>query len=575
MTGNFLVLLGGIGLFLFGMHTMTEGLRTLASTQARQVLGRFTHRPLSGAVTGALATAAVQSSSATMVTTVGFVGAGLLSFSQALGILYGASIGTTITGWMVLLLGFKLQLTTAALPLLFLSALVRVLARGRVARIAATLAGLSLVFLGIDMMQDGMAAYEDRLTPDSFPPPTLTGRLQLLGIGVIVTLVTQSSSAGVVGTLVLLGTGAVSFEQAAAMVIGMHIGTSFTAMLAAVGGSLAVRQTALANVIYHVATGLVALALIDLGAAVLLHRVAGGDAQIVLVAFHTGFNLAGAAVMLPLTRQFAGLVEWMVPAPVVPRPSDRLDPRLLSDPGAAMDAAAAVARESAERLFITLAEALGPGSDPAPLAHTREITAETLDALQDYLSRITIEDGQEGRLIRFDALLHLLDHLRRLLYRAGQGARLRTAARDPKLHRQVKLMRGLLIRFAEAQPAAAAAAAAASADTPTEQPEGPTPERRPLAQRLARLEGRLGLLEARMRHVMLRRPPHVVGMTAAELFLLTDALRWMRRTARHAERIVHYQSLAVDAVTHEDLGDEATLPPSENETTPDLASRVE
>jgi phosphate:Na+ symporter len=546
MTSSLLTLLGGIGLFLFGMYTMTDALKNLAGQRSRQILAGFTRRPLSGAVTGALTTAAVQSSTATMLTTVGFVGAGLLSFPQALGILYGASIGTTITGWMVLLLGFKLQLTTAALPALFVAALVRVLTQGQMARAAMALAGLSLVFLGIDLMQDALAGYEYDLSPQSFPAATLAGRLQLVGIGVLVTLVTQSSSAGVVGTLVLLGGGAVNFEQAAAMVIGMHIGTTFTALLASVGGALAVRQTAVANLIYHVVSGVLAFFLIDAAAVLLAQGISGGDSQIGLVAFHTGFNLAGTAVMLPLTTRFAGLIEWLVPDRGEAPPAARLDRRLLADAGAALDTAAAVLRDLTDDLFAALAGAMWPGSDHARLAAARERVAGALDDLQDFLSRITIDEDRTALLQRYDAVLHQLDHLRRLHFRAGQGARLRHALAERSLRRHVAVLRGRLRQHLSGATDAAM-----------------------LAGKLARLERRLGVLEARMRHITLRRPPHLLGMTAAELFILTDAIRWMRRSTSHTQRILHYRAMAQElSAAHGHGTGENSQRPAEPETPP-------
>ena len=153
MDAGILTLLGGIGLFLFGMHSMTGALRGLAAGAVRTGLARFTRTPLSGTLTGAVATATIQSSSATMVTVVGFVGAGLLTFPQALGVIFGAGIGTTFTGWMVLFLGFRLPLSAAALPALFFASLAVLLAGGQVARVAQAVAGLALVFIGLDFMQ--------------------------------------------------------------------------------------------------------------------------------------------------------------------------------------------------------------------------------------------------------------------------------------------------------------------------------------------------------------------------------------------------------------------------------------
>ena len=532
MTNTLITLLGGIGLFLLGMHMMTDALKRLASRRARQSLARFTKRPLSGAVTGALTTAAVQSSTATMVTTVGFVGAGLITFQQALGILYGASIGTTVTGWIVLLAGFRLQLTAAAMPLLFLAVLVHLFARGTMARVALSLAGLALVFLGIDMMQDGLEGYEDQLTPQSFPPATTIGRLQLVGIGILVTVITQSSSAGVAGTLVLLGTGAVTFEQAAAMVIGMHIGTTSTPLLAAIGGSPAMRQTAVANVIYHLVTGLLALAFIDLGARLVAGPVLDGDRQLGLVIFHTGFNLIGTAVMLPLTARFAAAMLWLMPEMAAARPTARLDRALLSDPGAALDTAGSVLRDLAAELFGALSDTLAAGTDHGALARARERIGIDIEPLEEFLSHITVDAGNERQLTRYNALLHQLDHLRRLHFRCGQGARIRTAVGEPSLRRHIALLRATLRAHGAGKEDA---------------------ERR--AARLDRLERRLGLLEARTRHLTRSRPPHVLGRTPTELFQLADALRWMRRSTRHAERIITYQGEAHDPVGGPDPAD--------------------
>lgn len=525
MTNTLITLLGGIGLFLLGMHMMTDALKRLASRQARQSLARFTTRPVSGALTGALTTAAVQSSTATMVTTVGFVGAGLVTFQQALGILYGASIGTTITGWIVLFAGFRLQLTVAAMPLLLVAVLVRLFAHGTVARVASSLSGLALVFLGIDMMQDGLQGYEDRLTPENFPPANLAGRLQLVGIGFLVTVVTQSSSAGVAGTLVLLGSGAVTFEQAAAIVIGMHIGTTSTPLLAAIGGSPAMRQTAVANVIYHLVTGLLALAFIDMGAGFVASPVLNGDRQLGLVIFHTGFNLVGTAVMLPLTAHFARAMLWLMPERFAMRPTARLDRTLLSDPGAALDTAGSVLRDLATEILGALSGAMRAGEDHAALAHARERIALDMEPLEGFLSQITVDAGNEQQLRRYNALLHQLDHLRRLHFRCGQGARIRTAAAESTLRRHVVLLRATLEAHARGEKGA---------------------EKR--AARLDRLQRRLGILEARTRHLTRHRPPHVLGRTPSEIFQLTDALRWMRRSTLHAERIITYQGEAYDPI---------------------------
>jgi phosphate:Na+ symporter len=183
--------LGGLGLFLFGMVILTEGLRSLAGRSLRLALCRFTRSPATGALTGAVTTAVVQSSSATTVAAVGFVGAGLITFPQSLGIIFGANIGTTITGWLVALIGFKLSLGTAVLPVVLAGALLYLFGNRRWRHIGYALAGFGLIFVGITALQAGMESLRDIVTPESFPANTTFGRLQLVAIGIGITIITQ------------------------------------------------------------------------------------------------------------------------------------------------------------------------------------------------------------------------------------------------------------------------------------------------------------------------------------------------------------------------------------------------
>ena len=155
---------------MFGVRSLTDGLRRLASARARTALAGLTRTPLRAVVAGTPATAAIQSSSAATAITIGLVGAGPIGLTQSVGIVLGANLGTTLTGWVVVLVGFKLKLGLAALPLIFAGSLVRLLARGNAAGAAPAATGFGLLFLGLDMMQAGLAGFEGRLTPESFPP---------------------------------------------------------------------------------------------------------------------------------------------------------------------------------------------------------------------------------------------------------------------------------------------------------------------------------------------------------------------------------------------------------------------
>jgi phosphate:Na+ symporter len=151
------------------MIVMTDGLRALAGNAMRTALMRFTRTPLSGAITGAVTTAILQSSSATTVATVGFVGAGLISFSAALGIIFGANVGTTVTGWLVAILGVKLKLGTVILPLIFIGTSLKLFAQERVARLGYAIAGFGLIFVGITTLQEAMGGLQGVISPAQLP----------------------------------------------------------------------------------------------------------------------------------------------------------------------------------------------------------------------------------------------------------------------------------------------------------------------------------------------------------------------------------------------------------------------
>ena len=416
MNSDLLGAIGGLGLFLLGMSILTEGLRALAGRSLRRFLARFTRTPTSGAATGALVTALIQSSSATTVMAVGFVGAGLLTFAQALGIIFGANIGTTITGWLVALIGFKLDLQAAVLPLVLVGVLMRLLGRGRLRHFGSALAGFSLLFIGIAAMQDGLAAFEGAVTPDDFPGDYWLGRLQLVAIGIGITVITQSSSAGVATALVALDAGAISFPQAAAMVIGMDVGTTFTAALATLGGGTDTRRTGFAHVIYNLLTGVMALLLLDYYVAVVgpwIDAQLQGDQQIALVAFHTTFNFLGVLLVLPLTGAFARLIMWVVPdrGPGLTR---RLDDKLLSDADAALDAATQTLSDVTTYSSQTLRRLIAPDEAGSDLSTELEQLERALDTSRRYIERIAVDPPVAESQARLRQTLHALDHLARL-----------------------------------------------------------------------------------------------------------------------------------------------------------------
>lgn len=531
---DILTILGGIGLFLFGMQSMTGALRELASRRMRAFLSRFTTSPLTGALSGAATTAVIQSSSATMVTVIGFVGAGLMSFPQALGVIYGANIGTTITGWIVALLGLKLKLGTLALPGLLAGALAATLSHGSAARIGRLLAGFSLVFIGLDMMQEGAAGFEAWLSPEILPPDSWTGRALLLLLGVGVTVVIQSSSAGVAATLVLMSSGAITLGQGAALIIGMDVGTTFTAILATVGGSLDMRRTAIAHMAYNVVTGAVAFAM--LGVIVpLLARLIGPQDPTALVAFHTIFNVMGVIIMLPVTAPFARLIERLVPGRAAAL-TEALDRKLLDDPSAAMDGAGGCASRIMREMFAALGRYLRPGGGPMPSDAAQRLES-ALDELHTYLACIQIPPDAVHLMNRYSALLHQYDHLNRLAHRLTREDQMVRLTSDIGLRRPALAFGAAMRRCA---PAAGGLTGAS----------------------LERLERLIAGRTQRLRRSALLRE-HAGLVAVRDVFELTDAMRWLERAAHNAARCVHYGELAASDTPEKPVPDRLTPVPAE------------
>ncbi len=437
---NFLNALSGLGLFLLGMIIMTEGLRAIAGEKIRASLMQFTRSPATGAMSGAIGTAILQSSSATTVAAVGFVSAGLLTFQQALGIIFGANIGTTLKGWLVALLGFKLQVGMLFLPLIFIGVLIHLIGKEKSKNIGLALAGFGLIFVGIGMLQTGLLGLQDFLSFDNFPADTFLGRLKLLFIGVLFTIITQSSSAGVAATLTALYAGMINFEQAAVLVIGMDIGTTVTALMASIGGSVGARRTGYSHVIYNIMTGIGALLLITpytLAWETLAPNFLENNAEIVLVAFHTLFNTLGVIIVLPFTPHFATMMERLVPE-IKPIYTKDLDIKLLEQPEIALN----VAQHSIQTEIKDLLKYTQIVADKNQKTGTfqKEALKDGLKETQRYMDLIELQNSQQGwqKIVK---LIHALDHMSRLYDRCDEDKeRAVTAANTPVLKPYLELL---------------------------------------------------------------------------------------------------------------------------------------
>ncbi|HIK43375.1 MAG TPA: Na/Pi cotransporter family protein, partial [Leptolyngbyaceae cyanobacterium M65_K2018_010] len=400
------------------MVVMTDGLRALAGKAMRVALMRFTQTPWSGTVTGAVVTAILQSSSATIVATVGFVSAGVMGFTAALGVVFGANLGTTATGWLVALLGFKFRLGNLVMPLIFIGTALKLFSKPKLANAGYALAGFGLIFVGIATMQTAMDGMAGVITPDRLPPASGVGLVQLISLGLVTTLITQSSSAGVAATLTALHAGSVNFVQAAALVIGMDVGTTVTAVLAALGGSVNAQRTAAAHVVYNLWAALLGLLLLPAYLGFWGRFVPGGlpaNPEVALVGFHTAFNVVGVATILPLTRPFARLITQLIPSRG-PAYTEGLSESLLAQPELAL---AAAQRSMKAELLALVGHLQAILEDrPGQRVDLGELQA-ALDETHVFLDKIHLETGTEPNWERLINLIHALDHLQRELIDTG------------------------------------------------------------------------------------------------------------------------------------------------------------
>ena len=316
-------IVGGVGLFLLGMAVMTDGLKALAGTALKTVMEKAAATPLLGTFWGAVITLIVQSSSATTMTTIGLVSAGLLTFPQGLSLVFGANIGTTGTGWLVAAFGVRISLTAAALPIVFVGALLKVVGRGRLAAAGSAIAGFALILVGLSTLQQGMGGLAESLHPSDLPTITnAAGAITLAGmanvlllvvVGALMTTVMQSSTAAIAVTLSALYAGAVGLDQALALVIGQNIGTATSSAVAAIGASSTAKRLAVAYIAFKLVAALIAIALFPFVTPLIVRASQTIDSTGLLAAYHTAYNVIGVAVLLPLMGPFTRLIERFVP----------------------------------------------------------------------------------------------------------------------------------------------------------------------------------------------------------------------------------------------------------------------
>jgi phosphate:Na+ symporter len=384
-------LAGGLGLFLLGMGMMTDGLKLAAGSALQRILAAATRTRWHALGSGLLVTALVQSSSAITVATIGFINAGLLGLAPALWVLFGANVGSTMTGWLVAVVGLKFKIEALSLPLVGAGMLLRLTGQGR--RLGATgtaLAGFGLLFMGIGLLQQSFTGLAGQLhLPQGDGAEIVVAQVL---IGLLMTVLMQSSSASIAIALTAAQGGLIGAQGAAAVVIGANIGTTVTALLAAVGATPNARRAAAAHVIFNLVTACVALALLPWLIAVLSRAQAAlgmaDDPAVLLALFHTTFNVLGVLLMWPLA---AGLTRWLQRR-FRAREEDLATPQFLDDNVLAVPALALDALEReihrVGALVARMARAALSGADAARVAQDHRAATQLDAAVERFVERM-------------------------------------------------------------------------------------------------------------------------------------------------------------------------------------------
>ena len=334
-----LELLGGIGLFLLGMSMTTGGLKIAAGDGLRAILRSWTRTPARGLVSGALLTSLVQSSSAVTVATIGFVNAGLLTLGHAVWVIFGANIGTTMTAWLVALIGLKLDIGAFALPIIGFGVMAQMLGakRPRLAGFGQALAGFGLFFLGIGILKDGFETLLPWFETLDLSEAGVFAPFAFLVFGTVLAALAQSSSAAIAIILTATAGGGLPLELAGAGIIGANIGTTSTAIFASAGATPAARRVALAHIVFNFYSGTAAFLLLYPLVRASEWMAGAGDAPLTLALFNTLLNVMGVVLIWPFASR---LIAWLQGRyksedETIGRPA-HLDPTLAAVPALAL-----------------------------------------------------------------------------------------------------------------------------------------------------------------------------------------------------------------------------------------------
>lgn len=320
--GQFFQILGALGIFLFGMKVMSEGIQKAAGQRMRSVMSGMTKNRFYSIMTGLFITSLIQSSSATTVMVVSFVNAQMLTLFEAIGIIFGANLGTTLTFWIISIFGFKFSLSSIALPIIGIGLPMLFIKKGKTNDWGEVIIGFGLLFLGLLFLKDSVP--DIRNHPEvlefvkNFSGHGTLSVLLFIGVGLVLTIIVQSSSVAGAITITLAYKGWIDYHSAAAIVLGENIGTTITANLAALGGTTTAKRAAVAHTLFNV-IGVLWMLAIFTPFADLINRIMPGDAAqpehvaLNLAAFHSLFNLLNICLLVGFIPLLVKVVTRLLP----------------------------------------------------------------------------------------------------------------------------------------------------------------------------------------------------------------------------------------------------------------------
>ncbi|MGJ8743871.1 Na/Pi cotransporter family protein [Polaribacter sp.] len=304
---NFKTIAAGVAILLFGMGMLEEGFKVFTKGPLQNILKKTTDKLYKSITAGAIVTALLQSSSLVSVITISFISAGLITLSGGLGLIFGANIGSTATAWLVAGFGLKINIAALAMPMIIFGLVFNFQKKETLKGTGNVLAGLGFFFLGIYFMKEGFDVFSSHINLTEYAVSGFKGVLIYTVIGIVITVVLQSSAASLVLVLTALAAGQIEYENALALAIGANVGTTITAVLGSLNSNIAGKRLAGAHLIFNIVTGITALVLIYPLAklvntiAVLVH-IGNTDYTLKLALFHTIFNIIGVILMVPFIK---------------------------------------------------------------------------------------------------------------------------------------------------------------------------------------------------------------------------------------------------------------------------------